>query len=104
MAFPLFLIRYLVTVATTTRGHPAAHGIKEGAGDRFGELEIEIGAYFTFVIDDPAPVLAQFAQMFGMSEDDMGRHPHALFGSVEAICEEPLLAACLHPERQTHPT
>ena len=62
--------------------------IKEGAGDRFGELEIEIGAYFTFVIDDPAPVLAQFAEMFGMSEDDMGKHPHALFGSVEAICEE----------------
>ena len=62
--------------------------IKEGAGDRFNELEIEIGAYFTFVIDDPAPVLGQFAQMFGMSEDEMSKHPHALFGSVEAICDE----------------
>ncbi len=62
--------------------------IKEGAGDRFDDLEIEIGAYFTFVMDDPSPVLGQFAGMFGMSEDDMRKHPHALFGSVDTICEE----------------
>lgn len=62
--------------------------VKEGAGDRFDALEIEIGAYFTFVMDDPAPVLGQFAQMFGMSEDDMRQHPHALFGSVDTICAE----------------
>lgn len=62
--------------------------IKEGAGNRFDDLEIEIGAYFTFVMDDPSPVLGQFAQMFGMSEEEMSRHPHALFGSVDTICEE----------------
>ncbi len=62
--------------------------IKEGAGDRFDDLEIEIGAYFTFVMDDPSPVLGQFAQMFGLSEEDMTKHPHALFGSVDAICDE----------------
>lgn len=62
--------------------------VKEGAGDRFNELEIEIGAYFTFVMDDPSPVLGQFAQMFGMTEDQMRAHPHALFGSVDTICEE----------------
>ena len=62
--------------------------VKEGAGDRFDDLEIEIGAYFTFVMDDPSPVLGQFAQMFGMTEDDMRAHPHALFGSVDTVCEE----------------
>ena len=62
--------------------------IKEGAGDRFADLEIEIGAYFTFVMDDPSPVLGQFAQMFGLSEEAMAAHPHALFGSVDAICDE----------------
>ena len=62
--------------------------IKQGAGDRFDQLEIEIGAYFTFVMDDPSPVLGQFAQMFGLSEQDMAKHPHALFGSVDAICDE----------------
>ena len=62
--------------------------IKQGAGDRFGDIELEIGAYFTVVMDDPAPVLAQFAGMFGLSEEDMSRHPHALFGSVDVICAE----------------
>ena len=62
--------------------------IREGAGERFDDIEIEIGAYFTFVMDDPSPVLGQFAQMFGLSEEDMASHPHALFGSVDAICDE----------------
>ncbi|MDG2276889.1 MAG: TIGR03621 family F420-dependent LLM class oxidoreductase [Pseudomonadales bacterium] len=62
--------------------------IKEGAGDRFADIEIEIGAYFTFVMDDPSPVVQQFSQVFGLSEEDMERHPHALFGSVEAIVDE----------------
>ncbi len=62
--------------------------VKEGAGDRFDDLEIEIGAYFTFVMDDPSPVLGPFAEMFGISEDEMRVHPHALFGSVDTICEE----------------
>jgi probable F420-dependent oxidoreductase len=62
--------------------------IREGAGDRFDDLEIEIGAYFTFVMDDAKPVVENFAAMFGYSEAEMLTHPHALFGSVDAICEE----------------
>lgn len=62
--------------------------VREGAGERFESLEIEIGAYFTFVMDDPSAVLAQFANNFGYSEDEMRRHPHALFGSVDTVCEE----------------
>jgi len=62
--------------------------IKAGAGDRFDELEIEIGAYFTFVMDDAGPVLGNFAQMFGLTEDEMSKHPHALFGDVSAIVDE----------------
>lgn len=62
--------------------------VKEGAGDRFDSIEIEIGAYFTVVADDPAPAIAQFAQIFGFSPEDMQRHPHALFGTPEAICDE----------------
>ncbi len=62
--------------------------IREGAGDRFADLTLEIGAYFTFVMDDPDPVLGNFAQMFGFTEEEMRSHPHALFGSVDTICEE----------------
>ncbi len=62
--------------------------VKEGAGDRFGALEIEIGAYFTFVTDTATPMVEMFAQTFGLTPDEMRVHPHALFGSVDAICEE----------------
>jgi probable F420-dependent oxidoreductase len=62
--------------------------VREGAGDRFADLEIEIGAYFTFVMNDPTPVLDNFATNFGYTEDEMRRHPHGLFGSVDTICEE----------------
>jgi len=62
--------------------------VREGAGDRFDELELEIGAYFTFVMDDPGPLLKGMAGSFGYSEEEMRKHPHALFGSVDTICEE----------------
>lgn len=62
--------------------------IKGGAGARFSEIEIEVGAYFTVVADQAAPIVKQFADMFGLSESEMLAHPHALFGSPEAICEE----------------
>jgi len=62
--------------------------IREGAGDRYETLEIEIGAYFTFVMDDAKPVVENFAAMFGYSEAEMLTHPHALFGSVDGVCEE----------------
>ena len=62
--------------------------VREGAGDRFDAIELEIGAYFTVVADDPGPAVGQFAQIFGLSPEDMLQHPHALFGSVTAIAEE----------------
>jgi probable F420-dependent oxidoreductase len=62
--------------------------VREGAGERFDQLEIEIGAYFTFVMNDPTAMLENFATNFGYSEEEMRRHPHALFGSVDTICEE----------------
>jgi len=62
--------------------------VREGAGDRFDDLELEIAAYFTFVMDDPTPVLGGMARSFGYTEDEMRRHPHGLFGSVDTICEE----------------
>ncbi len=62
--------------------------IRSGAGDRFDDLEIEIGAYFTFVMDEAQPVVEMMAQNFGLTEEQMLAHPHALFGGVDTICEE----------------
>lgn len=77
-----------VAMSTADETAKKIRWVQEGAGDRFKDLEIEIGAYFTFVMEDASPVLAQFAQMFGLSEAAMAEHPHALFGSVEQVCDE----------------
>jgi probable F420-dependent oxidoreductase len=61
--------------------------VRAGAGDRFDEIELEIGAYFVAVNDDPGPSITAMAQRFGVSEEALGAHPHALIGTVESICD-----------------
>lgn len=62
--------------------------IKAGAGDRFEDLEIEIGAYFTVVTPDRDGTTAKMAPMFGLAAEEFGEHPHALVGSVDQICDQ----------------
>lgn len=61
--------------------------VREGAGDRFDSIELEVGAYFTTVTDDPGPVAEKMGGMFGLSAEDMADHPNALIGSVDEICD-----------------
>ena len=61
--------------------------IREGAGDRFDDIEIEIGAYFTAVTDQTQATLEQMAGAMGMPAEVLAAHPHALVGSVDEICE-----------------
>lgn len=77
-----------VRLSTASETSRKVGWIREGAGERMDEIEIEIGAYFTFVMDQAKPVVDRFAQMFGLNEAEMLAHPHALFGGVESICEE----------------
>jgi probable F420-dependent oxidoreductase len=62
--------------------------VREGAGDRFDQIELEIGAYFTFVSDQGAQIAEGMAARFGMSAEQMLSHPHGLFGPVDSICDE----------------
>jgi probable F420-dependent oxidoreductase len=61
--------------------------IREGAGDRFDDIEIEIAAYFTVVTDDPDGTLRQMGTMFSLEPAEMADHPHVLIGEVDAICD-----------------
>ena len=61
--------------------------VRAGAGDRFDDLELEIGAYFVSVTDDPAAAAEAIGDRFGVSGAAILIHPHALIGSVESICE-----------------
>ena len=62
--------------------------IKDGAGDRFEALELEIGAYLTVVTDHQQPTAAAIAEPMGLSVEDLLAGPHNLIGSVDYICEE----------------
>ena len=62
--------------------------VRDAAGPRFAALELEIGAYFVFVVDSPERVAAGMGPALGLSADEMLRHPHALLGPVPALCDE----------------
>jgi probable F420-dependent oxidoreductase len=62
--------------------------IRNGAGARFDDIELEIGAYNTIVTDHQEPTAEAIGQALGMSTEDILLHPHCLIGSVDFICEE----------------
>ncbi|HJL91215.1 MAG TPA: LLM class flavin-dependent oxidoreductase, partial [Acidimicrobiales bacterium] len=61
--------------------------IKDGAGSRFDQLELELPAYFTTVTNEAASVREEMAANFGFSVEEFSEYPHALIGSVAEICE-----------------
>jgi probable F420-dependent oxidoreductase len=62
--------------------------VRAGAGDRFADLELEIGGYLTVVTDAGEATAAAMAARFGIEPADLLAHPHALIGSVDTICDE----------------
>ena len=62
--------------------------VKSGAGTRFENIELEIGAYNTIITDHPLPTATAIGNALGMQAEDILAHPHCLIGSVDFICDE----------------
>lgn len=62
--------------------------IRSGAGTRFADIELEIGAYNTIITDHQQATAQAIGDALGMSAEDILQHPHCLIGSVDFICEE----------------
>jgi len=77
-----------VRLSTAAETERKLEWVRAGAGPRMDDIEIEIGAYFTFVGDAGDAAAKGMAAAFGFDEEEMRAHPHGLFGSVDAICEE----------------
>ncbi len=78
--------------STVEETHKKLGWIREGAARRsdgrgFADLELEIGSYFTVVTDDDS-LVNKTAGSIGMSGDQLREYPHALAGSVDAVCDE----------------
>jgi probable F420-dependent oxidoreductase len=61
--------------------------LREAAGDKFDDLEIQSLLGFVHVTDDPAGIVKAIAGSFGVSEDDAVLAPATLVGSIEGIIE-----------------
>lgn len=70
--------------------------VREAAGARLADLELEVGAYFTVVTDQAAATAERMAPMFGLEPHQMAELPHALIGSLDAI------AATLEERRERY--
>lgn len=62
--------------------------IKSAAGDRFGDLELQLNTFVVNVTDDRRGVAEMLAGGFGLTVEEALEVPLALVGSVDDICEQ----------------
>jgi probable F420-dependent oxidoreductase len=62
--------------------------IKDAAGARMSDIELNMTVFFTFVTDDRSAMAERIAGGFGMPASDVLESPHALIGTVDQIVED----------------
>ncbi len=62
--------------------------VREAAGDRYADLEIQMLLFACVVTDDRAGTLEGMAPMFGLTPDELAAYPHAWVGSVDQIADD----------------
>ena len=61
--------------------------VREGAGPRYDDVELEFAAYF-LALEGGGTSEAELTAATGLAGDDLRTFPHALVGSVDAVCAE----------------
>jgi hypothetical protein len=61
--------------------------VRDAAGERFGDLDVESSPYFTQITGDPETALEELADLTGIPADLLRDHPNVLVGSVESVVE-----------------
>jgi probable F420-dependent oxidoreductase len=77
-----------ISSSTQDETHKKIGWIRDGAGDRFEQLELETAAYFISIEGRSQITEDAVAARTGLAGDDLRRFPHAAVGSVDAVCEE----------------
>ena len=62
--------------------------VREAAGDRFDDLELNMLIFAAIVTDDRRGTIELMAPMFGLDPDAVGQYPHAWVGTVDQICDD----------------
>ena len=61
---------------------------REGAGDRWGDVELHVLVGFCVFTDDPLSVAGAMAPVFGITPDEALHVPVGLIGTVDSMVEE----------------
>ena len=62
--------------------------VREAAGDRFADLELQCLTFFVQVVPNRDEVLANLAPLFSITPEEAGEVPLALVGTVDQISEQ----------------
>jgi probable F420-dependent oxidoreductase len=62
--------------------------VREAAGDRYRDIELNMLVLATVITDDRAGTLAAFAEPFGLTPEELGEFPHALIGTTDQVVED----------------
>lgn len=62
--------------------------VREAAGDRYADLEINALVFACVISDDRAGTAEMMAPLFGVSPEEALQSPHSWMGPVEAICDD----------------
>src|SRR5205823_2602252 len=62
--------------------------IREAAGDRFNQIEINVMSHQVNVTDDRRAAARQLTGRYRLPEDDILSSPHCLIGTVAQICDD----------------
>lgn len=61
--------------------------VRDAAGDRFGDIELQLQIFATVVTDQPDAVVGQLATAFGLPPEVVATAPYFQIGTVEQITE-----------------
>lgn len=61
---------------------------REGAGDRWDDVELETAAYFVAIEGATATTEAQLTAQLGLDAQELRAFPHALVGTVDEVCDQ----------------
>jgi probable F420-dependent oxidoreductase len=62
--------------------------VREAAGDRFDDIELQVRVHVAAITDDRAGMAEALAPALGIAPDAALRSPHAIVGSIDEICEK----------------
>lgn len=62
--------------------------VREAAGDRYADLELNMLQFAGIVTDDRAGTAEMMAPLFGLPPSEVETYPHACIGTVEQIAED----------------